>query len=106
MNSLYYWKFQTINEWVEKKTNAKIKNLISPDMLTVATTLALVNAIYFKGDWATKFDVHRTMKKQFHVAENQNREVKSIFFSSFIINLFHIYFCFRFYLFRDGKKML
>uniref|UniRef100_A0A9J2Q118 Serpin domain-containing protein n=1 Tax=Ascaris lumbricoides TaxID=6252 RepID=A0A9J2Q118_ASCLU len=65
-----------INEWVEKKTNAKIKNLISPDMLTVATTLALVNAIYFKGDWATKFDVHRTMKKQFHVAENQNREIE------------------------------
>uniref|UniRef100_A0A915ALB5 Serpin domain-containing protein n=1 Tax=Parascaris univalens TaxID=6257 RepID=A0A915ALB5_PARUN len=65
-----------INEWVEAKTNAKIRNLISSDMLTVATTLALVNAIYFKGDWATKFDVHRTTKKQFHVAENQNREIE------------------------------
>uniref|UniRef100_A0A914SKB0 Serpin domain-containing protein n=1 Tax=Parascaris equorum TaxID=6256 RepID=A0A914SKB0_PAREQ len=77
-----------INEWVEAKTNAKIRNLISSDMLTVATTLALVNAIYFKGDWATKFDVHRTTKKQFHVAENQNREVKRAFFL-FTIDLFH-----------------
>ncbi|VDM25280.1 unnamed protein product, partial [Toxocara canis] len=65
-----------INEWVEEKTNSKIKNLISADMLSAATSLALVNAVYFKGDWATKFDAKLTAKKQFHVTENNDREVE------------------------------
>ncbi|KHN72306.1 Leukocyte elastase inhibitor C [Toxocara canis] len=55
---------------------AKIKNIICADILYAATSLALVNAVYFKGDWATKFDAKLTAKKQFHLTENSDREVE------------------------------
>jgi serpin B len=53
---------QTINAWVEKQTNDKIKNLIARGVLDSMTRLVLTNAIYFKGDWASQFDKDRTQQ--------------------------------------------
>jgi serpin B len=44
-----------INTWVEEKTENKIKELIKPGVLDASAVLVLVNAIYFKGDWASQF---------------------------------------------------
>ena len=44
---------RTINAWVEKQTNGKIKDLIGQGVLDSMTRLVLTNAIYFKGNWAT-----------------------------------------------------
>lgn len=49
-----------INSWVEKKTEEKIKDLIPPPLINALTTLVLVNAIYFKGNWASQFDPSST----------------------------------------------
>ncbi len=57
---------QTINRWVEQKTQNKIKALLKPGILTEDTRLVLTNAIYFKGDWATQFDKKRTKDAPFH----------------------------------------
>jgi serpin B len=51
---------QQINAWVEEKTRDKIKELLKPRHVTPLTTLALVNAIYFKGNWASQFDPEDT----------------------------------------------
>jgi serpin B len=51
---------QTINRWVEQRTENKIKELLKPGILTRLTTLVLTNAIYFKGDWAAQFDKDKT----------------------------------------------
>jgi serpin B len=59
---------KTINEWVERQTQDKIKELFAPRTLTSDTRLALVNAVYFKGDWASKFPARMTLEGDFRTA--------------------------------------
>jgi serpin B len=61
---------QTINSWVEEKTMDKIKNLIPPGGVNPGTELVLTNAIYFKGDWQTKFKNENTKQADFAVSSN------------------------------------
>jgi serine protease inhibitor len=51
---------RTINRWVEQKTRNKIKDLIPAGNLDALTRLVLVNAIYFKGNWAVPFKSAQT----------------------------------------------
>lgn len=62
---------QTINSWVERQTQDKIKDLIPPGMLNAATRLVLTNAIYFKGNWASQFKPASTRKEQFSLLSGQ-----------------------------------
>jgi len=62
---------QTINQWVERQTENKIKDLIVPGMLKPDTQLVLTNAIYFKGDWETQFKKEETKDEDFHVSATQ-----------------------------------
>lgn len=59
---------RTINAWVEKETQNKIKDLIQPGVLDVLTRLVLTNAIYFKGNWANEFEKKLTKDLPFYVA--------------------------------------
>lgn len=59
-----------INEWVEGKTRNRIKNLIT--QLSDSARLVLVNAIYFKGNWAAKFDAKATRSLPFHTSEDKS----------------------------------
>ena len=56
----------TINNWVEKQTNDKIKDLIPS--LDPLTYLVLTNAVYFKGFWLMQFDKKDTKDEDFRVA--------------------------------------
>lgn len=64
-----------INSWVEDKTNSKIKDLIKADSLDADTRLVLVNAIYFKGNWAHQFKKDRTKKEPFWTSEDKSVDV-------------------------------
>jgi len=57
---------KAINDWVEKQTKEKIKDLLKKDVLTRDTRLVLTNAIYFKGDWASPFKTDATREGKFH----------------------------------------
>lgn len=61
----------TINQWVEQKTQDKIKNLLQPGALRSDTRLVLTNAIYFKGNWETQFDKAQTKDEDFHLSPAQ-----------------------------------
>jgi serine protease inhibitor len=62
---------QTINLWVEQRTENKIADLLQPGVLTPSTRLVLTNAIYFKGDWEKQFKKEDTKDEDFHVAGTQ-----------------------------------
>ncbi len=55
----------TINGWVKNKTKDKIDKII--DNITSEHVMFLINAIYFKGTWAYKFDKNLTKPADFHL---------------------------------------
>ncbi len=58
---------QTINIWVEKRTENKIRELLQPGSLDRYTRLVLTNAIYFKGDWEERFKKEDTKDEDFRL---------------------------------------
>lgn len=67
-----------INTWVEEQTNKKIQNLITPNAIDDYTTAILVNAIYFKAQWADQFAKHMTKKQPFYVNDGQKIDVDTM----------------------------
>lgn len=62
----------TINAWVEKETQKKIKNLVPPGILDPLTRLVLVNAIYFRGKWQHPFTAQATRDAPFRLAKDND----------------------------------
>ena len=56
-----------INGWIKEQTNGKIDKMI--DEIEPDLVMFLVNAIYFKGDWVTKFDKSKTHGGDFHLID-------------------------------------
>ena len=63
-----------INDWVSKKTEGKIEDLMKPGTITPDTRLVLANAIYFKGTWKVRFDAKKTELAPFYRLDG--RQVK------------------------------
>jgi serpin B len=66
---------KTINAWVEKQTEDKIKDLLKKGVLNVNTRLVLTNAIYFKGDWQLQFKKDWTRDGPFKVGGDKTVQV-------------------------------
>lgn len=68
----------TINTWVERETEQKIKELLPPNLLTAQTKLVLTNAIYFKGNWQFPFAEEKTQPIPFTLPEGQTIQVPTM----------------------------
>merc|ERR1719219_2981498 len=66
---------RTINDWVKTQTRDKITDIIPADSLNALTRLVLVNAVYFKADWADQFDKENTGPDHFWLTETESKEV-------------------------------
>jgi serpin B len=75
----------TINEWVEARTNDKIKDIVPEDLITADTRIIITNAIYFNGKWAYEFDKEMTDKKPFYPAKGEKISVDTMY----ILNRFN-----------------
>ncbi|XP_049517158.1 intracellular coagulation inhibitor 3 isoform X3 [Dermacentor silvarum] len=53
-----------VNAWVRDKTRGKISGIL-PEGRPLDIALFILNAVYFKGTWVTKFDVSKTVNKPF-----------------------------------------
>jgi serpin B len=69
----------TINDWVEEKTNDKIKDLIPAGIIKETTRLVITNAIYFNGKWLEEFDKDNTHEKPFYPSANEEISVDTMY---------------------------
>ncbi|KAM4629417.1 leukocyte elastase inhibitor-like isoform 1-T2 [Polymixia lowei] len=68
-----------INSWVEQHTENKIKDLLKPGTVRTMTRLALVNAIYFKGNWLKRFNEANTKEMPFKLNKNESKPVQMMY---------------------------
>jgi serpin B len=69
---------KTINGWVSRKTQDKIKNLVNLNDLQSATAV-LTDAAYFKGAWKVAFDRAKTAPRPFALTGGQHKTVPMMF---------------------------
>jgi serpin B len=62
---------ETINRWVEERTEDRIRDLLPPNAIDPLTRLVITNAIYFKGTWVEEFDANETREEEFRVGPNE-----------------------------------
>ncbi|MCC5848225.1 MAG: hypothetical protein JJU29_09030 [Verrucomicrobia bacterium] len=68
---------EVINRWVAEKTRGKIETIL--DELDPNTVAVILNAIYFKGEWAHAFDADRTRSQPFSISPEQTRDVELMY---------------------------
>jgi len=66
----------TINQWVEEKTDKKIRDLLPQGSINPLTRLVITNAIYFKGTWARQFDANLTRDADFITSSGKVTKVR------------------------------
>ena len=64
----------TINGWCARKTNNKIKEIVK--QVDPTTFMYLINAVYFKGAWTTRFEKKNTRSADFHRADGSTQQVQ------------------------------
>jgi serine protease inhibitor len=62
-----------INSWASKETQGRISKVI--DRIDPADLMLLLNAVYFKGQWAHKFDKAHTQLRDFTLAGGSVKQV-------------------------------
>ena len=62
----------SINKWVKENTQGKIAKVI--DRLDPNDVMFLINAIYFNGKWATKFDKTLTTAQPFYLLDGSQKQ--------------------------------
>ena len=74
---------EDINKWVSEKTRGKIQKSVYPSDFKSRSrpgiidepALVNVNAVYFKADWASRFDKDSTSKRAFNIDESTTVEI-------------------------------
>ncbi|WP_342086836.1 serpin family protein [Dyadobacter sp. OTU695] len=69
-----------INKWASDKTNGKIRQVI--DQIKPDHVMFLLNALYFKGDWKTRFDSKKTQDVSFKLENGQSKNVRMMYAES------------------------
>ena len=71
----------TINDWVFEHTGGKITDIVDSP-IDSEVVMFLINAVYFKADWACKFDEEATYDGTFHIDDETDKTVKMMVLDS------------------------
>lgn len=63
----------TINRWVQDETHDRVRDLLDKDIITKMTGAVLVNALYWKGQWASPFAREETRDEAFKRLDGEVR---------------------------------
>jgi serpin B len=66
----------SINKWASDKTEGKIPSILQ--YLDPNVVCVILNAVYFKGDWALPFEVDGTRDMPFNVSSSETTEVSTM----------------------------
>jgi len=66
---------KAVNRWVEERTKERIKDLLPAGSVNTLTRLILVNAIYFKADWASPFEKELTSPGAFTTGAGARKDI-------------------------------
>ncbi len=67
---------EEINAWVELETKAKISRLLAAGSIEDSARLVLISALYFNGEWSSRFDERATATAVFHVRSDESVDVQ------------------------------
>ncbi len=67
-----------VNDWVAEQTDNRIDELFPEGQFSCMTALTLVNAIYFKADWAEQFDPASTADRPFRLLSGETVDVPTM----------------------------
>jgi serpin B len=65
----------TINDWVRQNTSGRIEEIVD-NPIDPMTIMFLINAIYFKADWASQFDKDLTQSAPFFLEDGSQTTVQ------------------------------
>lgn len=65
-----------INNWVDNQTGHKIPTII--DNIYATDIMFLINAMYFKGNWKSRFDKAQTANKPFYLPDGETKNVPTM----------------------------
>lgn len=68
-----------INGWIADQTQDRIKDLVSPELLSPQTRLVLTNAVFFKASWAAPFSVSETRPDVFTLRDSRTVDVPMMY---------------------------
>ena len=68
----------TMNDWVAKQTEDKIRDIVPPGIVNAKTRLAAVNAIYLKAAWQSEFSEKATKPEDFRVRGKDKVQVPTL----------------------------
>jgi len=63
-----------INRWIDEATKGKINRMLKPP-ISPEVVMYLINAIYFKGEWAEQFDKKNTFNTEFYAGNGNKTNV-------------------------------
>ena len=67
---------EQVNNWCSNKTHGKIDKIL--EQLNPSTVMLVLNAVYFKGEWASKFETYGTQKLPFYNFGNEETEIDTM----------------------------
>jgi serpin B len=67
-----------INDWVAGQTQNHIRDLLPAGAVTPLTTLVVAGALYFHGDWTTRFSADETRRQPFYRTPTDEKDVPTM----------------------------